>query len=280
MNDSSTGTRYLVIEMTDDTQKKIENTLRQHNETLLNKNKELKRFIDYATHELKEPVRTITFFTAQWQRDSLSGNTQRLGEYRQFIHSASNQLIALCENLTQLSQATHTEDYQFFSCDLSTLIIDVCQRLETFIKDTGAEITIDHPLPTLMADEKQLGLALEKLMRNALTFHHPNHTPRIHIFAETRPSQSSSQTIRLHIRDNGIGIPAQHQPYIFDAFTALHSKETYPGTGLGLAIVTHIIDQHGGRVTVNAEEHQGTTFSLELPRVQPTEQQSTEQQST
>ena len=114
------------------------------------------------------------------------------------------------------------------------------------------------PLPTVHADEVQLGQLLQNLIGNALKFR-SNSVPRIHIGV----SETNSE-YQIEVRDNGIGIEPQYYERIFMVFQRLHNKGEYPGTGIGLAICKKVVERHGGRIWVESRaaqgESQGSSF--------------------
>ena len=104
---------------------------------------------------------------------------------------------------------------------------------------------------------------IQNLISNAVKFVSPPVQPQVHIWAEENPFG-----IRLWVKDNGLGIAAQHHERIFRIFERLHNSESYPGTGVGLALVRKGIERLGGRVGVESEIGRGSRFWLELLRVE------------
>ena len=114
-------------------------------------------------------------------------------------------------------------------------------------------------MPTIHADGTQLTQLFQNLIGNALKFR-GEALPRIRIDVCREDS-----VWHFSVRDNGIGIDAKHQERIFLIFQRLHSRQQYPGTGIGLAICKRIVDRHGGRIWVESEPGQGTTFHFTIP---------------
>jgi light-regulated signal transduction histidine kinase (bacteriophytochrome) len=115
-------------------------------------------------------------------------------------------------------------------------------------------------LPTVQADELQLGQLLQNLIGNALKFR-SNSVPRIHVGA-----RESAQEWVIEVRDNGIGIEPQYYERIFMVFQRLHNKGEYPGTGIGLAICKKVVERHGGRIWVTSSPGEGSSFHFTLPK--------------
>ena len=117
------------------------------------------------------------------------------------------------------------------------------------------------PLPTVEADPTLLRVLLQNLISNAIKFHPPGVPPRVEVFDD-----SSSSAWRIAVRDQGIGIAAEHQSRLFGLFKRLRSRREYEGTGLGLAICQRIAMLHGGRIEALSQPDAGSTFTLNLPR--------------
>jgi light-regulated signal transduction histidine kinase (bacteriophytochrome) len=133
--------------------------------------------------------------------------------------------------------------------------------LRTAIEETGAMVTRD-PMPTLAADEIQLGQLFQNLIGNALKFRSAS-VPRINIAVT-----ESTEEYSFEVRDNGIGIEPQYYERIFMVFQRLHNKGEYPGTGIGLAICKKVVERHGGRIWVESRPGEGSSFFFTLPKEQ------------
>src|SRR5262249_59821484 len=144
--------------------------------------------------------------------------------------------------------------------DSSLLVHQALRSLQVQIADSGATVTVD-PLPTVRADQMQLGMLWQNLLSNALKFrgHEP---PRIHISARRQDAEWV-----FAVCDNGIGLDPQLAERIFVVFQRLHTRTEYPGTGIGLAICKKIVEHHGGRIWVESTPGQGATFFFTLPAV-------------
>jgi chemotaxis family two-component system sensor kinase Cph1 len=126
------------------------------------------------------------------------------------------------------------------------------------MEEAGAKVTRD-PLPTVMADDIQLGQLFQNLIANAMKFR-GEEPPRIHVSAK----QNGDEWL-FSVRDNGIGIDPTLTDRIFIMFQRLHGMKEYPGTGIGLAICKKIVERHGGRIWVESEIGEGTTFYFTMP---------------
>jgi chemotaxis family two-component system sensor kinase Cph1 len=131
-------------------------------------------------------------------------------------------------------------------------------NLEVAVRETGAFVTHD-PLPEIRADASQLTLLFQNLVGNALKFQRAN-PPTVRVGA-----RRDADSWRFSVADNGIGIQPEHRERIFAVFQRLHTLTDYPGTGIGLAICKRIVERHGGRIWVESELGQGSTFFFTIP---------------
>ena len=133
-------------------------------------------------------------------------------------------------------------------------------NLSMSIEETHAVITNDD-LPMVLADESQLVQLFQNLIGNALRFHKPEVSPRVHVSAESRDGEWI-----FSVRDNGIGIDPQYFERIFVIFQRLNNRDDFQGTGIGLAICKKIVERHGGKIWVESQAGQGSTFYFTLKR--------------
>jgi len=178
-----------------------------------------------------------------------------------FIHFAvdgAERMATLIADLLAYSRVTR-RGKAFEPTDCETVMDEVLANLEVAVTETGATVTHD-PLPTVVADEVQLGRLLRNLIGNAITYH-GEEPPRVHIWAERTDGMW-----QFAVRDNGIGIEPQYHQRIFAIFQRLHARDEYEGTGIGLAVAKRIVERHGGRIWVESEPGKGSTFYFTVPR--------------
>lgn len=227
---------------------------------LLQSNEELEQFAYVASHDLKEPLRTLQTYTSFLISDLAANKTERVKQDKEFIDGASQRMTSLIDDLLKFSKVGHS-DIEFVQTPLSELVQNVVNDLKVIVNETKAEVSFSEDLPHIMTDADQLRLALQNLIQNALKFSKKGEHPVVTIEAEI----TQSEKLLLHIKDNGIGIEKAHQDQIFGLFKKLHSASAYNGTGLGLAIVKKIIHRIGGEIYLESMPNLGSTFTIELP---------------
>jgi PAS domain S-box-containing protein len=239
--------------------KQSEEQLHRLNRDLMRTNQDLQQFSYAASHDLKEPLRTVTNYL-QLIRSSYSGKVldQQAGRLFDVAISGAQRMHALVEALLEYSRAGEVGDATLEPVHVEKVVGDVITNLQSAISETGAEVSLG-PLPVVTANPLYLIQVFENLIGNALKYR-SELPPRISITAmeETRDWVFS-------VEDNGIGIPAEYQAQIFGIFKRLHGDE-YPGTGIGLATCKKIVDRHGGTIWVESESGKGSRFSFTLPR--------------
>ncbi len=142
-------------------------------------------------------------------------------------------------------------------CDPIDSLDWALSNLRERVEESRAVIEAE-PLPRVMADPIQLGRVFQNLMANALNF--AGGEPAVIVVSGVR----SGEEVQLWVRDDGIGIEASHHGSIFGPFQRAHA-EAVEGTGMGLAICRQIVSRHGGRIWVESEPGQGSTFFFTLP---------------
>jgi PAS domain S-box-containing protein len=253
--------------------------LAQANEALVKNNQELKHlntnleeFAYAASHDMKEPVRKIHFFSDRLKgelADKLSENQRRLFER---LEDASRRMGTLIDDLLAYSQATRGVA-KLEEVDLNRRMQRVLEDLDLEVQQKGAVITID-PLPQVQGNKRQLQQMLQNLLSNALKYSKKDTAPRIHIAsrtikaAEARPSLPVNPEATYHlleVSDNGIGFEQSDTERIFNVFTRLHGNAEYKGTGVGLSIVRKVVENHNGFVWAESTLGEGATFKVLLP---------------
>jgi PAS domain S-box-containing protein len=239
------------------------------NQALQNINKELQRsnqsleeFAHAASHDLKEPIRKIHFFTTQVK----SQIGERLDEstLRSFgrIENAAQRMSLLIDDLLLYSHVRH-QPHHMESIDLNLKLKNVMEDLELDIEKKKADIQVQQ-LPVVNGYRRQLEQLFQNLISNALKYSKADVPPIIKI--EAQEVQKAGKAYHLiSVKDNGIGFAQEYAEKIFQMFTRLHGKAEYSGTGVGLAIVKKVVENHNGYIEVESVVNEGTVFKIYLP---------------
>ncbi len=226
-------------------------------EALQRSNRELEQFAYIASHDLQEPLRTITSYTQLFARKYQGHLDEKAEKYIHYIVDGSARMQQLLQDLLSYSRVGR-QNLKWKSLDCNALVEEVKQNLQVAIADSQASITT-NPLPTLLGDQTQLLLLFQNLMVNALKYR-SEAPPNLKITAIQQ-----EDCWQFAFQDNGIGIEPQYHDRIFIIFQRLHTRNEYAGTGLGLAIAKRIVERHGGKIWVESELGHGSTFYFTLP---------------
>lgn len=223
--------------------------------------REQAQFTAAVSHDLKSPANTIHLLLEEFRLDH---DDALDAEGKQMIDDALGtvrRMRDLIEDvltdswLTATGTGTPPETFDMGAC-----IDEVLADLAGDIRAAGAKV-FRGPGIAVTGHRSHLRILAQNLIANAIKFHAPGTAPEVRIacLATEVPG-----TWRLVVRDDGIGIPSEHQARIFDPFGRLHVREAYPGTGLGLATCRRIVDGHRGRITLISDTGAGSTFDVTL----------------
>lgn len=230
--------------------------LARANDELQRSNLELQRFAHVASHDLREPLRTMGSY-AQLLGESA---VELLPDHRRFLErilGAARRMQALVDALLALSRveggATKME-----SAPLEKLVGFALENLQPAIEAAGARIEVGE-LPTVTCDPSQVVQLFQNLIGNAVKFRREGVVPYVRIHC-----RRDGEFFEISVKDNGIGIAPEHHARVFEMFERLHTRERYGGTGIGLAICRKIVDRHGGRIWLESLPEGGSVFRFTL----------------
>lgn len=237
----------------------LDDTARKHLEDALTRsNAELEQFALVASHDLQEPLRTISGFAELLSlryRGQLDAEADKI---LKFMVEAAERMGRLIADLLAYSQIAKDES-SITSVHMDEDLETAISLLRTSLEAADAVVTHD-PLPNIELNRNQMVRLFENLLGNAIKFRKPDEPPRIHVSAER---QGKEWVIR--VTDNGIGFPPEHAETIFAPFRRLHTAREYPGSGIGLAACKRIVDCYGGRIGAESRPGEGSTFWFTVP---------------
>ena len=227
-------------------------------EKLEESNRELERFAYVASHDLQEPLRMISSYTellAERYQDELD---ERADRYIEYAADGARRMQAMIEGLLQYSRAARLEE-NMEAVDLSRLLERIQRDVSRALEDAGGSMAVEDELPTVTGEPNRLGQVFRNLVSNAIKFR-GEAPPEIRITAERVDDEW-----RIGVHDNGIGIDPDYADDAFIIFKRLHPRSEYAGAGLGLALCKKIVEFHGGRLELESELGQGSSFYVILP---------------
>jgi two-component system NtrC family sensor kinase len=228
------------------------------NVELTRSNDELRQFAFIASHDLQEPLRSITSFCNLLKEEYQGRLDAQADNYIERIVNGARRMKALVTDLLTYSRVAQDDEWDFQSVDMHDVVSDALANLQAAILEAGA-IVACSAMPTVLGDRVQLVQLLQNLVNNAITYRGAE-TPRIQIDAK-----KVHGFWEISVSDNGIGVAPEYHQQIFEIFKRLHGRDKYPGTGIGLAVCKKTVQRHGGRITVESQPGQGSVFRFTIP---------------
>ncbi|MCX6304982.1 MAG: PAS domain S-box protein [Bacteroidetes bacterium] len=219
---------------------------------------EIGQFSYIASHDLQEPLRTLTNFT-QLLREEYSGKLEDEGNrYIDFISASANKMHELVKGLLEYSLLGKERVMTMVDCN--QVVAEVLADMADSICVSQADITVQE-LPVLTGYATELRLLFQNLIDNAVKFRKKELGTEIKISAESRENEWI-----VKIADNGIGIDEKNREKIFILFKRMHNRNEYAGTGIGLSLCKKIVELHGGTIWVESTSGEGSTFIFSIPK--------------
>ena len=236
--------------------KRAEAKVTRQNAELVSKNEELARFAFVASHDLQEPLRKVATFGELLAEEIGDAITEEARSYLDIIIDGTTRMQALVHDLLEYARLGKHE-IKFESIPLGELL----GVLELELDERPDHWSVDETEVVVRAHRSMCNQLLLNLARNAIKYGTRDGESRVAIEIEPRESEG---LVEVRVRDNGIGIAAEHQEKIFEIFQRLHAKNEYPGTGIGLAVCERIVELHGGTIGVRSAPDEGSTFWFTL----------------
>jgi len=253
--------------------------LRMSEEQIRHTNVELARslrlkdeFLSMMSHELRTPLNTILLITESMLEGFYGPLSERQHHVLGSVAQSGRHLLALITDLLDITRiAAGRELLNPIPIDVD----DICDMALMMImplaqaRDISVDYTISPEITTLFADERRLTQILVNLLDNALKFTPPGNKVGLDVTADAAQGH-----IQFSVWDTGIGIASTQQDQIFEPFTQLDGglSREYEGVGMGLTLVHHLVDLHGGSITLESNPGEGSRFIVSLPWSAPPHQ--------
>ena len=239
--------------------RELNERLKRQTEELAVSNAELEQFAFVASHDLQEPLRMVTSFLNQLEKKYSDQLDDKARQYIWFATDGAKRMRQMILDLLNYSRIGRLSvDPE--PVDLNEILDGVVKDYHRTIREKDAEVKWSS-LPTILADKSSIYRLMSNLVSNALKYSSSDDGPVVEITAEETP-----KSWRIAVRDNGIGISEEYRERIFQVFQRLHSNNEYSGTGIGLAICRKIVEHHHGKIWVESNDGNGSTFKIEIPK--------------
>ncbi|GMQ29596.1 PAS domain S-box protein [Algoriphagus confluentis] len=257
----------MVGAMTDITERKkfeqqlvlLNQSLNEQALDLKRSNEELEQFAFVASHDLQEPLRMISSFMDQLQRKYGNQMDEKALMYIGFATDGARRMKQIILDLLEFSRANRPTD-ELEEVDLNEFLKEYQLLRRKIISETNTSIQADS-LPTLKTHKTLMVQIFHNLLDNSIKYKKEGVSPEIRISFESGHSEW-----QFSVQDNGIGIPHQFHEKIFNIFQRLHNRDQYPGSGIGLSIAKRCIEYLGGRIWLESQPGEGTTFFFTISK--------------
>jgi two-component system CheB/CheR fusion protein len=233
--------------------------LKEAETELLRSNDDLRQFAYLTSHDLQEPLRTVSNFVQVLDSRYAEALDDDGRQFLGIVSQATNRMQSLIRGILDYSRIGRDTDRSVV--DTEAVANEVVADLASSIEDAGATVEI-KPLPKVVGYEAELHTLFANLVSNALKFRRDEVEPKVEITATTDGDHPGMW--RFSVTDNGIGIAPEHHERIFQIFNRLHNRDRYEGAGIGLAHCRKIVELHGGSMAVESTPGMGSTFSFTL----------------
>ena len=234
-----------------------EQVLRETRERLAQSNQELEQFAYAASHDLQEPLRTISSYLTLLERryrDDLSGDAL---EFIDIAVDGADRMREMIQALLAYSRV-ETRGDAFEPTDLDGVFETVTQNLSVTIAEADATVDVPEDTGTVVGDQSQLVQLFQNIVENGIKY--SEDSPRIEVSVRNQDG-----ALEVAVEDNGIGMTPEQAEDIFEVFQRLHTHEEFGGTGIGLSVCRKIVDRHDGKIRVESTPETGSTFFITLP---------------
>ncbi len=218
--------------------------------------------VSNVSHELRTPLALIRLYAETLELGRIPDEQRKL-EYYRIVRKESERLTGLINNILDFSRIeAGKKEYEFRETNLPSLVRDTLDSYHYQIEQNGFryEENISNDVPPVRVDREAIARSLLNLVNNALKYSSTEKYLAVSLYRE-------NGSVKLDVVDHGIGIPRAEQHKIFDKFYRVCDPMCHDnkGSGLGLALVQHIVNAHGGKISVESSPGKGSKFSITLP---------------
>ncbi|MDB4297447.1 PAS domain S-box protein [Flavobacteriaceae bacterium] len=246
-----------IIDVTE--RKQQENKIELYLQELELKNKNLQEFTYITSHDLQEPLRTVTSFITLLKEECSEALGANGGIYVDFMQESTTRMSDLIKGLLEHSRIGMRSDLSLVDCNevLDSIKVD----LGTAIAERGAKVKVVSNLPVINGYQMEIRMLFQNLISNSMKFCPLDRSPEIDVSFKEK-----NDCWIFNVKDNGIGIDKAHAEKIFIIFQQLHDRVDYEGTGIGLAHCKKIAELHKGQIWVESTLGEGSSFFIKISK--------------
>ncbi len=228
-------------------------------EELMRSNRYLEQFAYATSHDLQEPLRTVTSYVQLLQKRYEGQLDSEADDFIYYTIDATGRMREMIQGLLKFSRVS-SQNFSADAVELNEVLRQVTEDLKVAIDESRAVIRY-ATMPVIPGDRNMLAQLFQNLISNAIKYRNNNRSPLIEIDV-----MGIENGWKFSVRDNGIGIPRKYQQRVFEVFSRVHSKTDTEGLGIGLALCKRIVFNHGGDIWVESQEGEGSTFYFTIMR--------------
>lgn len=221
-------------------------------------NAELEQFAYVASHDLRQPLRMVTNYLGLMEKRLGPQISEDLKAYFGFAVAGAKRMDQLIADLLQYSQTGRSPESGPVS--LGQIVKDARQNLLVMIEESGAKITVQEPMPTIMGNPGETVRLFQNLICNAIKYRSPDRPPEVEI-----GWRRQDHDYLVWIKDNGMGIAPEDRDRVFQIFQRLVPRDACEGSGIGLAVCKKIVEGCGGNIWIESQVDAGSTFFMTFP---------------
>ncbi len=241
---------------------RVEKELERSNTNLQRVNDDLNQFTFAATHDIREPLRMMTIHVQLLKKELEGRLSETALEYIENVVNGGQRISRLIDGLLQFTRLGGMAEIKPVPVDAEMAVREALGDLQITVAENHAKLTTKE-LPIAMAEPLHLRQVFQNLIGNSIKYRRPDIDPEIQISAK-----KDGDFWQFCVRDNGIGIAAEHHDQVFLPFKRLHGSDI-AGAGIGLATCKRLIERYGGRIWIESQENRGAVFYFSLPAEKP-----------